>query len=457
MPSRVSPRRNLRSPIADDNMTVAALLNQQPNKRQLLARLGKSKSSVANAVRELINDKSADVALQSLRTTRNGTEARESASALKTAITKTRRLALEIGFLHGEFSKSLGQLQLQVAASKSKACKTWLKAFLAMNLVEAAGYHRNYVKDRADGTNDGNAAAECVRHNKQVDRAFRELRIMPDNVDALVLPVDEAASFKAQEHSALYRKAANIVHIEANELFQVCVDIVRDAAELYCKGQVVDMKKALIKKNKRHAYSGALHAALLLVSGRRLAEISSNESGFRPVHGHAYAAMFSGQLKKRHTPEAPEAYCIPLLIDFKTFQCALHAFHELVPPGSKTGAAYSNAVSKFLSKLTDGNDSEHSTPLIWVDAASTAKGARGFKTAHLLRSVYAKLVFIMFDCASYNHNLVSQFILGHERMTMSALHYSSIHLNDDADFGNTYKDTLGPFPCRQHIEGALAA
>ena len=83
---------------------------------------------------------------------------------------------------------------------------------------------------------------------------------------------------------------------------------------------------------------------LLLVTGRRLAEIMNGRSKFTPIEDQPYHARFTGQLKRKRGDESEmedsdneddgydseddSTYKIPLLVPFDTFEKGWKALRE---------------------------------------------------------------------------------------------------------------------------------
>ena len=221
--------------------------------------------------------------------------------------------------------------------------------------------------------------------------ALKVLRLLPSNLETFRLNEGQNMGLKRNSAAALERKISKVMVVTTTDIL---LDEARDVLET---------------ANDRTASMPPLIEALLLVSGRRTAEITNGHSTFTEVLGQDYHARFTGQAKTRGKAVP---YIIPLLVPYTAFingVVALQAMqrHEKLP-NKKAKDKYQSLVSDALSK-----------PVL-------TNLPRGLKP-HGLRSIYAAIVVSVFAHQVAIPRVVER-VLGHSS-AVESLNYSSVRLD----------------------------
>lgn len=229
----------------------------------------------------------------------------------------------------------------------------------------------------------------------EVDAALSRVRLLPDNMRSFRTPPVAAESCRRQgELSTVHKNESVLVVKEGSSVLARATRILEECS---IRTSYVD-----------------LGFALLLVSGRRMAEIFNGSSRFTPGPPRLtdYCSIFRGQLK-RHRPAPP--YLIALLCPYATFMRGLDALREKQSRagreagGEDNGAVhvrYSSNIHKRMDELL-------------------APGA----TVHDLRKFYIQAVWqgFGFEETSLTFNRVAMHFLGHLTLGES-LHYNSVRV-----------------------------
>lgn len=140
--------------------------------------------------------------------------------------------------------------------------------------------------------------------NPGVDEVFREIRMLPDSMQSFHPLREEAYSCRRQSTATTLRKNESVL-------------LIRDASSF------LDRAVEILRESTPRTSIASLGFALLLVSGRRTAEVFNGRSSFEPGPT-AMSAIFTGQLKKRSST----TYTIPLLCTFSLFDRGMRALLE---------------------------------------------------------------------------------------------------------------------------------
>lgn len=176
----------------------------------------------------------------------------------------------------------------------SDECYAKGRGFLHASFVEQYDIQRRHARRRfcfGDG---------------EVDEAFRAVRLLPDNFRTFSVGEATSGVCRQQGARATLRRNESVLMIEdASKRLDEAVRTLKAA----CNGAVDAV---------------ALGAALLLVSGRRTAEMYNGRSRFSRGP-NPMSALFGGQLKKQR----PQPYVIPLLVPFELFARGVRALRAL--------------------------------------------------------------------------------------------------------------------------------
>jgi integrase len=167
-----------------------------------------------------------------------------------------------------------------------------------------------------------------------------------------------------------------------------------------------------------------LAVTLLLVSGRRSAEILNGRSVFAPRADSHFHAQFRGQLKKQGNAAA---YTIPLLVPFNVFAQALQILRQKQSAAGISPVKLSEEAvhSKYQKRVASVLDERRITGFLPSLPLSDATCNRHL-TPHDLRAIYVALVQKMF-CCDYEFPQVAKLVLGHKSVTES-LHYQTVRV-----------------------------
>tara|TARA_Y100000748_G_scaffold296735_1_gene289900 strand:+ start:220 stop:1401 length:1182 start_codon:yes stop_codon:yes gene_type:complete len=361
----------------------------------------------AEAVRMLQRGASAAEVLAFLRRERTGP------TAYKNAVDRTRGMYMERGARHPEYASKVEAFRQAVAAHGDAKCSAQAELFLAASLPQQVFLlkkygDRNWSTGSEDDSENPDRKQHCLFQVPDVDKAFRDIHVLPENVAQLKLTPEEYDQIKAHTNKQLEKKNEEAVVVpRAGELLERCRAILRNAAEETMARLVV---------------------ALLIVSGRRMTEILSWRSSFVAMPtGEEHACIFTGQLKKpKDRPVMP--YCIPLLVPFRVFDSARRVLQ--VKQGPKAAARTNKQHSKY-----SGNFKE----TIVGHFGDVLPGAI---TPHTLRAIYVKMVDEAFDVGRLTVPGLAKRVLGHDDLKPT-LHYMYTKLNGFS----AEQNTLGPLPC----------
>jgi hypothetical protein len=223
---------------------------------------------------------------------------------------------------------------------------------------------------------------------KEARDARAALRLLPSNLSTFKLIDGQTASLKQNSAEALERKTSTLIVVTTTDL-------------------LLDEARAVIEGANSTTHMPTLTVALLLVSGRRTAEITNGNSIFTEVPGKDYHALFDGQLKQRGTALP---YTIPLVVPFKLF---LHGYMTLQEMQKHAQLPNEEAKAKYQ-------------PMV-ADAVSKTKNLPGGLTPHDLRTVYAAVINSVFAHQLPIPGLIKR-VLGHSSV-MESLHYSNVRLD----------------------------
>jgi integrase len=223
--------------------------------------------------------------------------------------------------------------------------------------------------------------------------ALAALRLLPSNLDTFKLNQEQNTELKRNSTAALELKQKKVITVSTTDLILDEACAVIDSAD-DCNANML-----------------TLMLALLVVSGRRTAEITNGHSTFTEVLGQAYHAQFTGQLKGRGTVET---FTIPLLIPFTKFIKGFEAMRDMQKheklPNEEAKRKYQPSVSNALSKKR------------------VLKSLPRGLVPHDLRSIYAAIVLSVFAHGQLSTPGVVERVMGHCSVAQS-LHYSSVQLN----------------------------
>lgn len=360
----------------------------------------KSSDSISSVVRALIDGASTAEAMKMVRMV-NG-RPRKSLTAVKTAIGDVKRVFMQTGIRHPQYHATLRAFETKVRKRADAGCARKMEEFVAAPLPVQYRLFRKYGRGRS--RNRKWSSSNCWFGVPDIDEAFRNIKLLPDNVEGMKLSTDEYDTIVTQQSARLEKKNEKLTVVNhAGEFLNACRDIIRNA---------------------RREQKARLEVALLCVSGRRLTELLLPTSRFDPTD-HKYACIFSGQLKKK---EAEPPYCIPLLVDYASFRAALaaHRAKQVADIGTKSKKQVSGGgwgIKKCLGHHFGDYLNSHAS-------------------AHTLRAVYIRMVYEAFDCGEFALPRVVQKALGHVTLKES-LHYMSTRLDDFEG----HERTLGKFPC----------
>ena len=224
---------------------------------------------------------------------------------------------------------------------------------------------------------------------RALNQRVAAIRLLPGNMESFVLSPNDRAQSLARKHSALVaRNSAQIRVQRPRELLETQLHVLAHGA----------------------SSRAAEILALLLVSGRRQAEILNGRSTFQAVPDYPNHARFCGALKKKTDHLRPPPECvliIPLLCPFSLFDSALA--RTRTRQGEAAAACSNREVSRrYCAQL--GAAAKKHFPMI--------------SKPHDLRGLYVKYVEARFvhDVA---FPLLCMLSLGHDSMS-EALHYMTV-------------------------------
>lgn len=324
--------------------------------------------------------------------------------------------------VHAEYAPTIAAFRAALSASSvSSETRAMGRKFLD------SAFRVQYAMQRA------HRSGKFSFSHASLDRAIEQIRILPPGFDAFHLGKANAQTCRrAATEKQLEKHETRLVVPNAAALLQ--------GVQAYLAG-VHSLPLADIVLPQ-------LVCSLMLVSGRRLAEITNGRSVFSKNGGNAMSCMFEGQLKKRESVPVTSAkvasaasnngeyhidksaYAIPLLVDSAVFMRA-HAKlrkHQLYMTRAKLDVAL----------VSDQQVSER-----YANAVNSyARENMGMRRSHDLRATYATMVFTAFqvpDAISFNR--LAMGILGHENIMVS-LQYAHIVLKNF----DRFEGALGKLP-----------
>ena len=339
---------------------------------------------IMECVRDLIAGVDGDEIVEKLRS-------RYNTSSFITNLSLVKKVYFMKGIKHERYDSTLQRFSASARSNHTRRIRKLADSFFEKSV------HQQYLSQLA------HRRKKFTFGDKDVDRHFRLIKIVPQNMESLRATSKESWESKKRATSQQIKKNESVVFVNDGS------SLLNNATTLLSS---VDATTPL--------YS--LISALLLVSGRRTCEILNCQSSFLPVDGFEYAALFGGQLKTRQDA----SYVIPILVEFHVFERAYHVLRTRqgrgVPATSndQVHARYSSSLSRWLKK----NYIVHGI------------------TCHSLRSIYARMVFESFATARLSFPRIAQTVLGHGSMAMS-LYYQAIELSGFED----HKSVFGDFPC----------
>ena len=222
--------------------------------------------------------------------------------------------------------------------------------------------------------------------------ALAAVRLLPPNMNTFKLTREQNTELKRKQAEGLERKTSNVCVVATG------IDLLLDEAKA-----VLDSADKADKADML-----TLIAAVMVVTGRRTAEITNGHSTFKEVPGQDHHARFTGQLKTRGKPKP---YTIPILVPFETLVKGFAAMQLMQRneklPNDKAKDKYQLILSKALSKQR------------------VLKNLPSRLNPHDLRSIYAAIVVSVFAHGQLTIPGVVERILGHGNVNQS-LHYSSM-------------------------------
>jgi integrase len=238
----------------------------------------------------------------------------------------------------------------------------------------------------------------------EAKKALSCIQLLPPNMASFKLSDKESDELKRKPSDALEEKTSMLICIPNGDM------VVQEAAEM-----LFNAKRYTIKQ---------LAIPLLLVSGRRSAEVLNMRSLFARREDSQFHALFSGQLKKKGKAED---YVIPLLVSFDIFAYGLAVLRDKQAAENVPAAQLSDedVHSRYQRRVAGELDERGGTGFLPSLPAADVTGKKHL-TPHSLRSIYAALVMGMFVCP-YTFPQVAKLILGHETVAES-LHYQVVQV-----------------------------
>ena len=226
----------------------------------------------------------------------------------------------------------------------------------------------------------------------EAEQELSRLRLLPANLDAFRLSRDETLSLKRQREASLLRKSDAPLTVP-------------------CFAKLLATVRAMLETATPNDTYARLILPLLLVSGRRFAEVANGRSTFVPLPAEHYA-VFTGQLKKKGGV-APAPYTIPLLVPFGSFATGLLALRQ------KQACALANLTNAETTKRWQKT----------VQRGLDGGALPGFPpTAHIhdLRATYVAAVGELF-VSPVSAPRMAMRVLGHETL-QDSLAYSHVRV-----------------------------
>ena len=292
--------------------------------------------------------------------------------------------------------KTLGSQKYAISLVRKRVMELYEPDLTPMRQFEAEAGVTDFIKAPLS-----EKAAIQRRHtyeqewSLEAEECLQRLELIPPSMSGFGLTHAEVIRYKRESAQALRRKNANVIVIKQ-------------------PGLLLETAVAMLQTSDTSHSVGRIVLPLLLVSGRRSAEILNGKSTFEPAP-NPYYCYFTGQLKTKG--RAKGRYMIPLLCPFATFCIGLNALRQKEGDVSNLGGQQIN--SRYQVKL---NDEFQRDTLPHLPASLPERKI----TVHDLRAMYAAMVFHCYTvCDTFN--LMCMRVCGHDDMTES-LAYNSIRL-----------------------------
>ena len=282
-----------------------------------------------------------------------------------------------------------------------------------------------FVKDQEEGRERKLSSL----HNLMTDvRSSFKGEVLPPSMETFKLTRDEVVSLKQGHELAQLHKNEHLL-------------VIPDATALLTKAEELLLSASPSHSNPR------LLLPLLLVSGRRLSEMTSPRVSYTPVAEHAYYCTVVGILKKRQ-----EAFtgCIPLLVPWATFKVGLNAWRQKqrADTTDKRRLRAKKALDELTNKELKVRYDLPMTVAIQRNYVFTLPMYMRYNKdhdltlqhckVHDLRAIYAAFVFALYECdESFNRAAMRACL--HDSLSES-LSYSHVRL----DGTEGLHDCLGP-------------
>lgn len=295
-------------------------------------------------------------------------------------VSNVRRLFLEKDVRHVEFEENFKNIQTyMIRVEMSDNHLKQLDKFKSMNLIDQ---YDTILRTKKTGFFPG---------YKNVNDKILNLKLLPENMESFQIEEKDMIVCKEQKKETLLQRN-------------------REAIDLKRPLKILEKQVKVLEEGSKNKIDEIL--ALLLVSGRREAEILNGKSEFSSVPNLPYHVYFTGILKKKNNPmeeKKPLTIMIPLLCESNIFLKGLERMRASQKSDivDLTNKQVSN---RYCSQLKNAIKSRF--PMI-------------HKT-HDLRGVYIKMVDQI-----YIHSLAFPYLcmmcLGHDAIEDS-LHYQKINI-----------------------------
>ena len=247
----------------------------------------------------------------------------------------------------------------------------------------------------------------------EAELALASLQLQSRTMESFKLSHEEVIELKRQQEAAVVAKNDNPITVP---------DYVLKAVTTMLENATPDQSYA------------SLILPLLLVTGRRTAELCNGKSIFAPAPEGEMYAVFTGQLKKKEGTATP--YTIPLLVPYRTFQHAWMALrHKQSEPSSYSNIAAGSLSNKQINHRFSKTLDRALNPGHWYQSKknkpkpSLITGLPLGLHAHDLRCIYVALVFHCYRCpASFLRTIMK--VLGHETMKDS-MPYATVRIEGE--------------------------
>lgn len=304
--------------------------------------------------------------------------------SVRSYVSRVRRLVMDSSDprrFHPQYTSTMRafRARLRQVGPVGPECEAQCDAFFAATLRRKFKMMRQHRRK-----------AFCLG-DERVDEAFREIKLLPDNF----------ASFRPSPKTIVSCVRSGVRRtIEKNE----SVLLISDASKY------LDAATATLRTCTERTAITTLGFALMLVSGRRMAEIFNCRSTFAPGP-NARSTVFHGQLKT----DLPTAYAIPLLCEYEAFRRGWGVFRAKVCAGAGAGELSNDAVHR---KYSSNLNKDIKRRLFLPEASS-----------HDCRRYYIRAVWegYSYEDTTYTFNRVVMAFLGHSTLEES-LKYNTVRL-----------------------------